>query len=116
MISAKVLSIDISDRDYIWIKVEYDIEGKKVINAYPMDFKNVIGKTSKEILDWVDVNINYQIDRYIEEEFKKKYNPKVIVDILQPLIGKEYSKESADLKINNLTVTAKPDGTFIEKV
>jgi len=120
-VKAKVLDIKILDRDYIWIEIEYDIDGKKVINSYPMDFQNTAGKTNQEILNWIDVNIKYQCDRYIEAEFRKKANDTIIKDKLQTLINKQVTKDSADLLFDtdndgtpDIKWVIKQDGTYIE--
>jgi hypothetical protein len=122
MVIAKVLDVQILNKDYIWIKIEYDVGGKKVINSYPMDFKNVVGKTNQEILNWIKINVEYQCDRYIEAEFRKKVNPSIIQQKLPALIGKEYIKDSAILQFDtNKDGVAdkeweiKIDGTYIEK-
>jgi len=121
-VKAKIVDIKRLDRDYIWIEIEYDIDGRKVTNTYPMDFKNIAGKTDQEITDWVDINIDYQIDRYIETDFRKNVNDSIIQQKLQSLVGKEYTKKSAILEfdINNDGIadtewTIKQDGSYVEK-
>jgi len=121
-IKAKILDIKIKDRDYIWIKVEYDVEGKKIINEYPMDFKNTVNKTDAEIIAWIDVNIQYQIDRYIEAEFRKNINNQIILDKLQGMLNKQYTKDSTLLIFDSdgdgksdIEWTIKTDGSYVEK-
>lgn len=120
---AEIKNIQISDKDYIWIEIEYEINGVKLKSSYPMDFQNVIGKTDEEIIKWIDSNINYQCERHIEADFRKKENLKVIKNKLISLIGKKYTKETADLLfdlnrdgINDIKLTVKTDGTYVENI
>lgn len=121
MVTAKVLGINVGDRDYIWVTIEYDISGTKVVNSYPLDFKNTVGKTDQEIIDWIKTNVRYQMDRYIEAQFRKNNNAVTVANRLQALIGQEMSKDSAILQFdanNDGTVDTqwevKEDGTYIE--
>lgn len=120
-VTAKVLEVKCGERDYIWIKIEYDIDGVKTISSYPMDFKNIVGKTNAEILAWIKANVEYQVDRYIEAEFRKKINLATITDKLSTLVGKTYTRDSATLQFdtNNDNVpdkqwVIKTDGTYVE--
>lgn len=121
-VKAKILGFRVGERDYVWVDIEYDINGKKVTNSYPMDFKNVVGKTNAEIENWLDVNIKYQCDRYIETEFRKKINDTIIKEKLNTLVGKEYTKDTTILEfdVNNDNVLDKSwtvdiEGNYVEK-
>jgi len=121
-VGAKVKNVRTGDRDYIWIDVEYNIDGKKVLNPYPMDFKNTVGKTDQEIISWIDVNIDYQMGLYIEDEYRKKENVRLVIEKLSSIIGREYSKDTAVLKydidgsgIADVELSVKTDGTSVEK-
>jgi len=115
MITATIKDISVGDRDYIWLNIEFNVDGKVVYNKYPLDFKNVIGKTSQEITEWVDANINYQIERYIEAEFRRKANLDIIAKTINGMVGRNYSKDIAELVVDNATIIAKTDGTYTIK-
>ena len=109
----------VGERDYIWLDFDYNIDGKVISNSYPMDIKNYVGKTNAEIVAWIKNNIEYQCDRYIEAEFRKKSNQQAITDKLNTLTGKSFTKTTADLLFdtnnNNLIDTkwtVKTDGSY----
>lgn len=122
-IKAKVVGVDVGDRDYIWIGIEYSMpDGSKINNAYPMDFKNVVGKTNQEILQWIKVNVDFQIDRYIEAEFRKKVNLDIIQNKLSTFIGREYIRDTATLQFDtnndgqaDYEWDVKTTGEYVEK-
>ena len=120
-VNATITGFKVADRDYIWIQVEYDLNGVKVINNYPMDFKNIVGKTPQEIKNWIDINIQYQCDRYIEAEFRKKVNANIILNKLQSLTNTTYTKNTTDLLFDtnnddkpDKKWTVKMDGAYVE--
>lgn len=116
MVSAKIIDIAVGEKDYIWLVIEYDIDGKKVINKYPLDFKNIIGKTAQEVTDWIDENIKYQMDRYIEATFRTIANTDIVTKTLSSLINREYTKEMAELVTDKIVIIVNTDGTYTKKV
>jgi hypothetical protein len=118
MATAKIVSVEKGDRDYVWLSIEVDVDGVKTMTKYPFDFKNYIGKTEQEFLDWIDINVNYICDRFIEAEFRKKFNAdEVAKKINGLLINREYERENVELVTDKgVSIIALSDGTFTQKV
>ena len=117
MVTAKILGFSIDQMmGYLTINVEYDIDGERVVNPYRLDFRSMIGKDLKDMTDYIDSNISFQIDRYIEKGFMEKINDEYIKTVLGPLVGKIYSKDSAELNLGDKVIIANQAGTYTEKL
>lgn len=84
MISAKILGFEKLVGGNIKMNVEYTkADGKVVRNDYQLAIEHLLGKTQAEIEDWCLKQVDYQIDRYIEEHIEDtaQNKCKVTVDL-----------------------------------
>jgi hypothetical protein len=121
-VTATITGVRLGDQHYVWIDIQYNIDGRVILNAYPFDMKNYAGKTNAEFFQWIKTNVEYQCDRYIEAEFRKKKNQSEIITKLNTLLlNKSMTKQNAELTfdknndgIDDLKWTIKTDGTYVE--
>jgi hypothetical protein len=95
-ITAKIKGTTNKGDGNIQINVEYTMSnGSKVMNPYIVMYENFIGKTQQEITDWIDRQINFQCDRYLEEEgLRNKTNLTIMNTALTALVDRTYVKDT----------------------
>ena len=104
MVTAKILGFKESGegRGNIIIEVEYTLpDGSKVVNPYVAHAKNFLAKTPQEIQAWVQKQIEFQCERYLEAYGKAKVNDDLIKKSLNGLINSEYSRDKVIWKVTN---------------
>lgn len=123
MITGRVLRTEESTdgRKNIRVVVEFAKDGKVIIPEWCLlaRYENFVGRTSDEILGWIRVNIESQIESLIVANAKTTLNTEYLVAIEQLKASAVVEKDSAIIQISaneNIsepyTVTIKDDGTY----
>jgi hypothetical protein len=86
------------EKQLIWLAIEYNINGEKITNDYPVKYENIIGKNEEEINLFVDTNVKYQLNNYVIREFKK--NNKDVEIILKNKVGNKYTANDTIVEID----------------
>lgn len=95
-VTAEIKSYEIfQETGNILINVEYILpDSSKIVNPYHATYTNFLGKTQLEIDEWIDKQIQYQCDRYLEEySTKANVNISLINNFLINNVGKKITKD-----------------------